>query len=262
MSLQYVVSWLASVILACYVIREVKTLSRDYVKIKQAVAQGDQHARVGLYWKILRFEWIAAPLALIALGFDKAKLMASALNLDNTAFGHLVTAAKASGNSGLIGALVGGILGGLIIMTVARLRGRLRGPALESAAKPWWRKVVPDVSTLIPTTGYERRLFAAVAVSAGICEEIVFRGWLLYVLHMTLGFNGTTLVVLAAAVFGLCHIYQGPTGVVGASAAGLLLTAVYVAMGTLLWPIILHAVIDLRVAVLPRNPQVARTQAA
>ena len=109
----------------------------------------------------------------------------------------------------------------------------------------------------------ERLLFSAVAISAGICEEIVFRGWLLSVLHNPLGFTGTTLVFVAAALFGLCHIYQGPTGVVGATAAGVLLTALYVATGTLLAPIVLHALIDIRMAVLPSSaPRVVRAQPA
>jgi membrane protease YdiL (CAAX protease family) len=42
-----------------------------------------------------------------------------------------------------------------------------------------------------------------------------------------------------------------------------LLTAIYVATGTLLVPIVLHALIDIRMAVLPSNrPQMARAQAA
>jgi len=140
---------------------------------------------------------------------------------------------------------------------------RRAAPAISSLSRPkqWWHRFIPDIATLIPTTGRERLIFAAVAISAGICEEIVFRGWLLYFLHAPIGITGSMLVLFAALLFGLCHIYQGPTGVFGATGAGVLLTGVYVVTGTLLVPIVLHALIDLRMAIVPSNAlQVARAQ--
>jgi uncharacterized protein len=245
------VRYVAGVSLVCYVIREVRRMRRDYARLKPAIAQGDLEARTRLYRKILQFESISAGLALIALGFDKTKLMAASLQLRDTSFGHWVSTSDISGASGLI-AIGAGLLIGLVLMVIARLRARRRGAApSESRAKPWWRKIVPDIAPLIPTTRRERWFFAAVAMSAGICEEIVFRAWLLFTLHISLGLDGTTSVFLAAALFGLCHIYQGITGVVGATCAGVLLSALYIGTGTLLTPILLHSLIDLRVTILP-----------
>jgi len=264
----HIVAYVAGIALACFVMREVRALYHDYPKFKQAVAQGEPDARMRLYVRILRFEWIGAPLAIVALGFDKTKLTASTLQLDTTGFGRWVTQTRAAGNGQVVGAIVAGLVIGVVLVTVVRLRARRHAPAVAEtvalvAEKPWWRKLVPDITTLIPTSRRERLLFCAVAISAGICEEIVFRGWLLSVLHNPLGFTGTTLVFVAAALFGLCHIYQGPTGVVGATAAGVLLTALYVATGTLLAPIVLHALIDIRMAVLPSSaPRVVRAQPA
>jgi hypothetical protein len=264
----HIFPYVAGVALACFVIWEVKKMYRDYPKFKQAVAQGDLEARPRLYMQILRFEWLSALLALVALGFDKTKLMAATLHLGDTAFGRWISETRAAGNSQIFGGIVAGLLIGVVLLTVMRLRARRHAPAAaervaEVADKSWWRRLVPDITTLIPTTGRERLVFCTVAISAGVCEEIVFRGWLLSVLHSPLGLTGTTLVLVAAALFGLCHVYQGPTGVIGTTVAGVLLTAFYVATGTLLAPIVLHALIDLRMAVLPSNrPQVMRAQAA
>jgi hypothetical protein len=98
-----------------------------------------------------------------------------------------------------------------------------------------------------------------VAISAGICEEIVFRGWLLSTLHSALRLDGTALVLVAAALFGLAHSYQGITGMILTAFAGAVFCALYVATGSLLVPIALHILIDLRFAVLPaprtQNPR-------
>lgn len=261
----HIIPTVAGVALACYIIREVKKTYREYPQVKEAIAQGDTQARERLYKRILLFEWISAPLAIVALKFDKARLMASSLQLGDSVFGDWVAQAKQIGNSGMIAGLGAGLIIGLLLVSVVRLRVRRSAPKISSAAtaKQWWRRFIPDIATLLPSTGRERVIFAAVALSAGICEEIVFRGWLLYVLHNPIGLTGTALVFCAALLFGLCHIYQGPTGVVGATAAGVLLTGLYALTGTLLAPIILHALIDLRMAILPSSAsRVAKAQAA
>ncbi len=117
--------------------------------------------------------------------------------------------------------------------------------------KHWWRRLLPDFSSLLPSGPRERFLFAAVAISAGVCEEVVFRGWLLCTLHNVIGLNGTTLVLIAAACFGLAHFYQGATGMIVTVLAGILFTFLYVQSGSLLLPILLHILIDLRWVLLP-----------
>jgi len=256
-------SWLTGTAVAGYVIWEVKKMYRNYPQLKQAIANGDPEARPRFYLRILRFEWVSALLALVALGFDKTKLMAASLQLGDTAFGHWVAASSVIDSSAIAG-IAAGLLIGLVVMIVVRLRARRRAPApSDGGTKPWWRKLVPDFAALIPTTGRERLLFAVLAVSAGICEEIVFRGSLLYALHNPFGFGGTTLILLASAIFGMCHVYPGVTGVVATTLAGVLLCALYVATGTLLVPIILHSLIDLRMAILPAGAlQIPRAQPA
>ena len=51
-------------------------------------------------------------------------------------------------------------------------------------------------------------LAIAVAVSAGICEEIVFRCYFQRQFRALSG-NSVIAVVLQAAVFGIAHVYQG-----------------------------------------------------
>ena len=101
----------------------------------------------------------------------------------------------------------------------------------------------PGVRVILPRTPRELRTFGALAVTAGICEEILYRGYLLYYLRLLL--PGAAAAIAAIAVFGLAHAYQGRrgillTGIAGAGAMGL-----YLLTGSLAASIVLHAVVDL-----------------
>jgi uncharacterized protein len=106
-----------------------------------------------------------------------------------------------------------------------------------------------------PATSAERRWFAFLCVTAGICEEILFRGFLLQYLHVfpwTL--NLTLALLIAAVIFGLNHLYGGVGGVVGGAVAGVLLGLLFVLTGNLLLPMVLHAAMDLCKLVILRPP--------
>lgn len=115
------------------------------------------------------------------------------------------------------------------------------------------RRILRPVAALLPRSPEERRMFAAVAVTAGIAEEIVFRGFLLAYLTGVLALPLGSAMILAAALFGLAHSYQGLSGVLLTGLAGYWLAGLYVLTGSLLLPVVVHALVDLRLLlVLPR----------
>lgn len=134
------------------------------------------------------------------------------------------------------------------VVSVRALRGgALREAGTESAA-------LRSVGSLLPRTDSERRLFGAVALTAGIAEEVVYRGFGIAVLA-ALGpsLPGWALVGIAGAAFGLAHAYQGWTGIVTTGLLGSVLAAVYLDTGSLLVPVLLHALIDLRFLAVPSD---------
>jgi membrane protease YdiL (CAAX protease family) len=244
-------------ILAGYIIHRVLYANRTYRQLKSAIEQGDTNARSRYYQRILVFEFISATLALFALQFDFSKLRPGYLALTHIS---ILPSALQDGDlsAGIFHGIVSGLVGGLIIATAAAILIRIwknRRPQGEQK-KHWWRRFVPDFSALLPSGPRGRYLFAAVAISAGVCEEVVFRGWLLCTLHNVIGLNGTTLVLAAAACFGLAHFYQGAIGVIGATIVAILFTFLYVQSGSLLLPIFLHVLIDLRWVLLPARRSV------
>jgi len=107
---------------------------------------------------------------------------------------------------------------------------------------------------LLPRSRGERRLFALVGVTAGVCEEWLYRGFFLAVVAaLAPGLPAVALVLVAGVAFGLAHAYQGLAGVLTTGVFGALLAGVYLSTGSLLLPVLLHAAIDLRFLLVPSS---------
>jgi hypothetical protein len=89
----------------------------------------------------------------------------------------------------------------------------------SSGARVDPRRIGDVTQKLAPSTGLEMVLFLMLSISAGICEELVFRGYL----QQQLGRIGGRIwigVVLSALVFGSAHVYEGTAGVLLIAAYG------------------------------------------
>jgi uncharacterized protein len=110
-------------------------------------------------------------------------------------------------------------------------------------------------SYFFPATWTERRWWVLVSITAGVCEEVVFRGFLLHYLHVFPWTLSLTLALLvSSAIFGFNHLYQGAGGVAGTAILGFLFGLLFLLTGNLLLPIILHGVMDLRLLAVLRPP--------
>lgn len=109
---------------------------------------------------------------------------------------------------------------------------------------------IADVQELLPRTPSEARWFRALAVTAGVCEEVMYRGFLIAYLAVLLG--AWPAVAASSAMFGVAHAYQGRANALKGAGFGLLTGALYVGCGSLVWPMIIHAAIDLHGGALGR----------
>jgi membrane protease YdiL (CAAX protease family) len=71
------------------------------------------------------------------------------------------------------------------------------------------------------------------------------------------------LVAVGAVAFGLAHAYQGIAGIVTTGVLGGVMAGLYLGTGSLLLPVLLHTLIDLRFLLVPTSalPDVARRPA-
>ena len=118
----------------------------------------------------------------------------------------------------------------------------------ESSASVMHRMLGPDfaksVGTMLPQGWYEAVLWIAVSISAGICEEIVFRG---YFQKQLAAYTGSMVVavVLQGILFGVGHSYQGMKQMTIISFLGILYGAFAAWRGNLRSNMIAHAWTDI-----------------
>lgn len=108
---------------------------------------------------------------------------------------------------------------------------------------------IGDIRALLPRERGELKFGAGLAITAGVVEELLFRLALPAAVFGVTG-SGPLAFGAAALIFGLLHVYQGAQGILFAALLGLVFTALYVLSGSIVVPIVLHALIDLRSLVL------------
>jgi membrane protease YdiL (CAAX protease family) len=83
-----------------------------------------------------------------------------------------------------------------------------------------------------------------VSISAGLCEELLYRGWLLSLFSAALGSVWLGLLI-SSIIFGLAHAYQGRSGIIGSGILGAILGNVFIVSGSLIPGQLLHTAMDL-----------------
>ncbi len=126
---------------------------------------------------------------------------------------------------------------GVLVLIVQVLRVKsLSDKRLDKALKS------VDRMKVAPATGRELAVFMAVAVTAGVWEELVYRGFLIWFLAPVVGIAGA--LILSSFVFGMGHAYQGAPGVAVTAFIGLVLAVLYVVSGSLWWLMAVHALVN------------------
>ena len=105
------------------------------------------------------------------------------------------------------------------------------------------RRQVGPAMSLLPHTRPELSGFRALAVTAGICEEVLFRGYVFWYLAMWLSTGWS--IVVSSILFGFAHVYLDRRSAVRAGIVGAVMALVVWLTGALWWAMILHAAIDL-----------------
>lgn len=219
-----------AILLAAYAVFGEPLLGRwFYARLKREREQ-DRGALLRFYRLTLSIEWAWTAVVGIIVGVAPG-LSGASVGLALPGGRHLPQAL------GFTGALVVSVAVSSVILHQRAVAG----------------KSVPGqgaVLALLPRTSAERRLAVAVSMTAGICEEVLYRGLLIALAVDLLGLSVWGAAILAVAIIAVAHVYQGLSGMLGTGLLGAVLAALYVTTGSLLLPIIVHALIDLRGLVL------------
>jgi membrane protease YdiL (CAAX protease family) len=96
---------------------------------------------------------------------------------------------------------------------------------------------------LFPQSNLELGVFILLALTAGICEEFLFRGFVMAAL-LRAGLETWLAVILSSLLFGLAHLYQGIGGSVGTGLLGALFALVRLLYNHLLPAVAWHSALD------------------
>ncbi|HWH98044.1 MAG TPA: CPBP family intramembrane glutamic endopeptidase, partial [Pseudolysinimonas sp.] len=129
------------------------------------------------------------------------------------------------------------VLAGLVLPVVLARHSLDEAPAIG------------DIRALLPRTRGEIPYGAGLSVNAGVFEELLFRLGL-PALVFAVTDDAFAAFLGAALLFGLLHLYQGPLGIVFSTVLGAIFVLLYVVTGSIVVPIVLHTLIDLRSMVL------------
>ncbi len=134
---------------------------------------------------------------------------------------------------------------GLLVLALAYCAWQLIQVLTSKRARASVRQQIGEVKVdlIRPTTKTEAWHFQAISFTAGVTEEVIFRGVLIAALALVMPL--WLAVIISVVAFTLPHAYQGLAGMAKVLPTGAFLTAI-VLLGGALWPAILaHWVIDM-----------------
>ena len=212
--------------------------------------QSDQKIRY--YQTLSAWLWIATGIACLAVGLRPLLIITPLPGEAAWLFGHAWVRCLMGAAIALFMALV------LLPAVIAIWKNMSKKPRKYSSADAF-----KSLNFFLPATWVERRWFGFLCITAGICEETLFRGFLLHYLHVfPFSINLTLALLFSSLIFGLQHLYQGAGGASSSVVIGLLFGLLFLITGSLLLPMLFHAVMDLRILLLLRPPAAVDAPAA
>lgn len=204
----------------------------DWYEIPRLKASTNPGRKVRFYIQIIVASWICALVALATVGITNVSNI-------HPLRGEIPWLAPGSPGRVALEIALAGLLVTLSIPAFLALRSEKIRIKMGRGVK--------KLAFLLPSTGEERRWWWPVCLTAGICEELIYRGFLIHYLHlMPWHVSLTWALVVSSLAFGIGHLYQGIAAAASTAVMGFLFGGLFIITGTLLLPVLIHALMDLR----------------
>ncbi len=201
----------------------------DVLETRALKTSPNPRRKILSYQRIVLFLWTAAIIAWIPLRSSVFFIWPAV---------HQSAAAKI-GVSFVWGFVVAFVIAGTLQVVLTRRNPKLQDKTL---------KAFKSLAFMLPVTLEERTWFVPVSITAGICEEVLYRGFLIrYLSDGPWHFGLWVALAIACLSFGLAHGYQGVSGIIGTGLLGAVLAIIFFSTGSLWLPMAVHAILDLRI---------------
>jgi membrane protease YdiL (CAAX protease family) len=196
----------------------------SYGRYIARIKAGAASDRVHLYKQTLALEWVA--LAVLATTWYLLGRPVADLGF-----------VSPEGSGFFIGA-------GILLLAVGVLVQQWRNALTASDDdKVKQREAFGTLVHFMPQNERDYRYFFGLSITAGIVEEILYRGFAIWYLALVMPVWAA--IVVSAIAFGLGHSYQGVGGVARVTLIGLAFGAFYVFTGSIWLPMLAHALLDI-----------------
>ena len=198
---------------------------RGYARMRHLMALPEvtSRERMKMYGATILFQWLLA-------GLVAWRAFARGLSLEELGVQNVRSVSL------LVVALLGAALIAAAHWANVRRMSRSDHPNLERLRALGAR--------LFPRSRSEFTLFVVLSLTAGVCEEFLFRGFVMAAL-LRAGLGTWLVVILSSAMFGLAHLYQGKGGSLGTGILGAIFALARILSKSLLPAIMWHSVLDI-----------------
>jgi uncharacterized protein len=209
----------------------------DYQKFKRRVAQFPLE-RVKYYKKVMLGLWIPTFIILGVTAFGPLNIQdigLKGININTSTLGPWVT----YGSFGLAGIYIVSLI---YYLVGSKVSVKMRTDIAELKKKEHEKIAFKDI---LPHSKEDKRVWTYVSWTAGITEEIIYRGFLIFALFQLFpGLSIWPVLILSSLLFGLAHTYQGILNVIKTSLFGLFFAILYIGLDSIVPLMILHFLID------------------
>ncbi len=198
---------------------------RGHARLKRLLEMPavSEREKINLYVVTIAFQWVLA----VVVAW---RAFARGLTLQQLRLGH--TDLETVLGFGVVGAA---FVAGLHWLNLRRI-GKSQLPTAEALRTL--------ASRLMPRSEAERIPYFGLAITAGVCEEFVYRGFAMASVER-IGVPGVGAVFLVAILFGLAHAYQGRGGIFGTMILGILFGFITLTCSSVIPVMIWHAAVDI-----------------
>jgi len=198
---------------------------RGRVRLQRLLAlpRMETREKLSLYGSTIAFQWVLT--GVVAWRALARGLTTTQLGLGRQLSPGLVLVALAGA----------GLLGAFQWLNLRRV-SRMSGPTPDLMRKLAER--------LLPRNTLEFAPYCALSLTAGVCEELLYRGFAMAAL-CRVGMPTWIVAVITSVLFGLAHAYQGKSGIVGTALMGFVLAGCRLWTRTLIPAMVWHSAVDL-----------------
>lgn len=198
---------------------------RGRARLKHLLAKPrvESSERMSLYASTIAFQWVATAVAAWR------------------AWAHGFTAVQLGlALPGRVTILTAAVLGAASIIVLQWLNLRRLG----RSTSPLRRPMQALAERILPQSTLELIPFLALALTAGLCEEFLYRGFAMAALSRA-GLPAGIAIVISSIIFGLAHLYQGRSGFFSTTFLGILFGLGRWALGSLVPVMAWHMGVDI-----------------